>query len=269
MKLKPGLLLFAVALATVVVALKINPTRGRPESQEGRSSIASAPEVSTPDTMVAPVSKPSAAPHTLALPVFVASPVPPVQPPPSAAAANVSSPADAKQLLIELQQLGPEAPGVPITPEQADKFKQNIAELVRQGGSSVPAIREFLAKNIDSDFGDFSGGELLGYSSLRASLLDALTQIGGPDAQAAMVQALQTTAVPAEILELAKNLEQQAPGQYSEEIVKAAREAVEMSTANQLGTNVEVGPAFRILQNYSAFHPRALDDGNGGQKNGE
>ena len=55
----------------------------------------------------------------------------------------------------------------PVTAEQAEKFKHHLEELIRGGASSVAAIREFLTKNVDLDFGQVSGGDQLGYSSLR------------------------------------------------------------------------------------------------------
>ena len=76
-----------------------------------------------------------------------------------------------------------------------------------------------------------------------------------------MVQALQTSAVPAELLDLATDLEAQAPGQYRDQILRAAREALEMASANQLGSNVEVGPASRILNTYG--EAGTLEDGPG------
>jgi len=139
----------------------------------------------------------------------------------------------------------------PISREQAEKFKKNLEELVRRGAASIPAIREFLDKNVDTYYNEVTGGDQLSYSSLRAALFDTLKQIGGPEAQGAMVQVLQTSAVPGELLEIAKNLEVEAPGQYREQILKAAREALEMASSNQLGTNAELGPAYRILNSYS------------------
>jgi hypothetical protein len=144
----------------------------------------------------------------------------------------------------------------PITPEKAEKFKRNLEELIKQGAASVPAIRELLSKKIEYDFADISGGEQFGYASLRASLIDALKQIGGPDAQEAMVQVLQTSALPAELLAIANNLDQDAPGQYRDQILNAARESLAIAATNQYA-NVELGPAFRILQNYGAANTTA------------
>ena len=172
---------------------------------------------------------------------------PAVQSPAPVAPASASRPSPA-ELVESLAQLGG-AEG-PITAEQAGRFKQTLAELVGRGASSVPAIREYLGKNLDTAYSEISGGDQLGYSSLRAGLIDALKQIGGPEGQAAMAQVMQTTAVPAELLALAGNLEQQAPGEYREQILNGAQEALNMASANQLGTNVEVGPAFRMLQTY-------------------
>lgn len=138
----------------------------------------------------------------------------------------------------------------PLTKEQAERFKQDLAELVRQGAASVPAIEEFLKKNADFDYSQLEGGDQLGYPSLRASLFDTLKQIGGPEAQATMLEALKSTALPTEMLALAQNLDSETPGVYREQILNAAQEALAMDASGQLGTNREVGPAFRMLQNY-------------------
>src|SRR5207248_5263700 len=148
----------------------------------------------------------------------------------------------------ELAELS-ELPGR-ITKEQAARFKQDLEELVRQGASSVGAIQEFLGKNIECEYDEVSGGEQLGYSSLRHSLIDALKQIGGPQAQSAMVEVLQSTAAPSELLELAQNLEAEAPGQYREQVLNAARESLQMAATNLAANNLELAPAFRLLQNY-------------------
>src|SRR5439155_6206586 len=107
-------------------------------------------------------------------------PVAPVATPPAARSV--------RQVMGELVELS-ESRG-PITREQAEQFKQNLEELVRQGAPSVQAIREFLQKNVDTDFGNISGADQLGYSSFRAALFDTLKQIGGLESQAAMVEAL-------------------------------------------------------------------------------
>jgi hypothetical protein len=191
--------------------------------------------------------------------VPVATPPPQVLAPRSRAPASpVISPVPrtANQIMAELGELSG-APG-PITAERAEKIKQALAELLNQGATAVPAIREFLEKNLESDYLDLEGGEQLGYSSLRASLLDTLKQIGGPEAREAMLATLQTSAMPSELLELSKDLELESPGQYREEILNAAREALTLASANKLGTNVELGPAFRVLQNYSEIN--SVDD---------
>jgi len=159
-----------------------------------------------------------------------------------------------QQLVAELLEIS--AADGPITPEKAEKFKRNLEELIRQGAASVPAIRELLDKKIEYDFADVSGGEQMGYASLRASMIDALKQIGGPESQEAMVQVLQTSALPSELLEIAKNLDQEAPGLYHNQILNAARESLAIAATNQYA-NVELGPAFRILQNYGAANTTA------------
>ena len=140
--------------------------------------------------------------------------------------------------------------GAPITKEQAEKFKKDLEELIARGAASVPAIREFLAKNMDSDFGEANGTDELGFFSMRATMIDALKKIGGPEGILGLEQVLQSSGVPNELLDVANGLDAQAPGQFRDEILKAAHEALEMAAANQLGTNVELGPAYRILNVY-------------------
>ncbi len=141
-----------------------------------------------------------------------------------------------------------------VTAADAKKFHDGLDELVRKGSASVPAIQDYLDKNLDSNYGDVKGAEELGYSSVRHALLDTLKQIGGPESEGAMVHVLQTTAEPNEVGELAKDLEAQAPGQYRDQILQAAREALDMAYNGQSGSNVERGPLFRVFQNYNASY---------------
>src|SRR5262249_19591208 len=141
-----------------------------------------------------------------------------------------ATPRTPQQLIAEILEIS--STEVPITPEKAEKFRRNLEELIKQGSASVPAIRELLEKKVEYDYADVSGGEKMGYASLRASLIDALRQIGGPDAQEAMVQVLQTSALPSELLAIANNLDQDAPGQYREQNLNAARESLAIG-ANQ------------------------------------
>ncbi|MGZ4962978.1 MAG: hypothetical protein ACXWKG_03865 [Limisphaerales bacterium] len=141
-----------------------------------------------------------------------------------------------------------------VTAADAKKFHDGLNELVRKGAASVPAIQDYLDKNLDSNYGTVKGAEELGYSSVRHALLDTLKQIGGPESEGAMVHVLQTTAEPNEVGELAKDLEAQAPGQYRDQILQAAREALDMAYNGQLGSNIERGPLFRVFQNYNAAY---------------
>lgn len=136
----------------------------------------------------------------------------------------------------------------PLTPEKAAEWKQNMQQLTAQGAAGVPAIREFLEKNLDLNFDATSAG-LLGQSSLRLSLLETLQNIGGPEALAVSTQMLQTSLDPREIAWLAQSLEKQAPGQYGAMAAEAARTALAMAGSGQLEGR-DVGPLFGVLQQY-------------------
>jgi len=136
-----------------------------------------------------------------------------------------------------------------VTPEQVTRWKQGLQQLVQQGATAVPAIREFLEKNLDLRFDGVQGGNVNGYPSLRAGLFDALLQIGGPEAVEVSRQVLRTTADPLEIALLARNLEQQAPGQYRLEALNAARMTLEQAAQGAVNVR-DVAPLFQVFQTY-------------------
>jgi hypothetical protein len=249
-----------IAAAALIVAFKFLTVRNAPPGSPaiGASASIAAAEKPPPTHQVAPVRQEATAQHPVVQSIAIKQT-------PNSSVAPEGAPAflsphvlDSRHLVAELAGLTVGATAGVITREQAEKFKQNLERLVLQGASAVPAIREYLEKNINFYYNEVNGGDQLGFSSLRAGLFDALKQIGGPEAEAAMLRTLQTTAVPSEILDLAKILEQQAPGQYRDEILTAAHETLNMSSANQLGTNVEIGPIFRIFQVYSEPDARAV-----------
>src|SRR3989442_21403 len=56
--------------------------------------------------------------------------------------------AETRQLVNALFQ-----PGVALTQEQVVQWKQSLGQLVQEGAAAVPAMREFLARKVDLDFG--------------------------------------------------------------------------------------------------------------------
>ena len=158
-----------------------------------------------------------------------------------------------RQLVNELVNLDPS--GAPLSPEQAAAWKQNLQSLIQQGAAAVPAIREFLEKNIDFAFGT-AGAGALGYDSARAAMYDALAQIGGPEAAGLLLDTLGTTASPQDIAQLARSLDKMAPGQYRQQIVDAARQAL-LPAQGQLPQG-DVAPLFQVLSTYGG--PAALAD---------
>ena len=137
-----------------------------------------------------------------------------------------------------------------ITPEQAQQWKTALQTLTAQGAAAVPAIQQFLAQNQEVNFKSVNGGDQLGQTSLRSAFINALAQIGGPEATGALVQTLQSTTIPTEIAQLAQSLEQLAPGQYRQETLSAINEVLNMASNGQLPAGWDVGSLFKVLQNY-------------------
>ena len=137
-----------------------------------------------------------------------------------------------------------------ITPQKAEELKRSFKELAEQGVEAVPAIREYLDRFQDIDFNAAGAGKLVGFSSMRMGMLDALGQIGGPEATELSLQMLLKTGDPMEIGFLAKVLEKQLPPeQFRQAALTAATEALaQASSAKSDGRSLT--PLFEVLQKY-------------------
>jgi hypothetical protein len=164
-------------------------------------------------------------------------------------AAPASEPADPNQVRQWVSSLvALDLKSGSISVEQAAAWKQNLQQLIGAGTQAVPAIREFLGRNQDIDLSALPGGKQLGYDSTRQALFGALTRIGGPEAQALLLDTLHTTADPGELALLAKNLETLAPGQNRDQILSAARETLQMALNGQITSQRDLGPLFDLFQ---------------------
>ncbi len=177
--------------------------------------------------------------------------LPPAAAAPIASATAISNrpePSDStRQLVTNLTRI--DLSHGPLTPQQAGDWKQALEQLRQQGPAAVPAIREFLEKNIDVAFDANTDGKLLGYPTARQALLQAVQDIGGPEALNLSLQVLQTTGEPREIAALAKYLDQTDPGKYREEALRAARETLALARgADWDGRDVK--PLFELLRAY-------------------
>jgi hypothetical protein len=134
-----------------------------------------------------------------------------------------------------------------VTAGQAQDWKQALQQLVRQGPAAVPAIKDLLAQNQDVRYAGVAGAGDLGFPSLRSGLIDALAQIGGPEATAAMLQILQSSIVPSDIADLAKGMGQAAAGQYQQEFLTAIRQQLFLAQQPQASHDTDVAPLFQVL----------------------
>jgi len=134
-----------------------------------------------------------------------------------------------------------------ISQEQAKEVNQLLQQLREQGSSAIPAIQEFLQRGEDVNFDALAGGGSVDFSSLRLGLVDALHEIGGPEAVAASAAALQGTTDPLEVALLALTLEQQAPGEYRQLELTAARNALTQALSGNWKGG-DISPLFETFQ---------------------
>jgi hypothetical protein len=138
-----------------------------------------------------------------------------------------------------------------IAPEAAQEWKRALDELGSLGSSAVPAIGEFLKKNEDMELSRIKGGAQLGQPSIRLALIATLQEIGGREAREVMLQTLAVTAIPSEIAVLGNFLDEQTPGEFRQEALSAAGEAVSMAAQGQL-PGMDVGPMLEMMGKYDA-----------------
>src|SRR5207247_6425969 len=110
----------------------------------------------------------------------------PAQTPPEAV-----PPSTAQEVIARVGQPDFFASG--ISPQKAEELKRSFKQLVEEGAGAVPAIRAYLDRFQDIDFDSVGAAKQVGYSSLRMGMLDALRQIGTPEAMKLSLQTLQTT----------------------------------------------------------------------------
>ena len=167
----------------------------------------------------------------------------PAQTPPEAL-----PPSTAQEVIARVGQ--PEFFAGGISPQKTEELKRSFKQLVEEGAGAVPAIRAYLDRFQDIDFDPVGVAKQVGYSSLRMGMLDALRQIGTPEAMELSLQTLQTTADPQEIGFLAKGLEKQLPpDQFRSVVLAAASETLAQALSGQW-TGRNVTPLFEVLQKY-------------------
>ncbi len=141
---------------------------------------------------------------------------------------------DPRELLQRLEQTMLR-PG----PEQSQSIRRVIQlfeDLSDCGPAALPAIRDFLAKNMEFDYEEntdeirsgWRDGEMttdfLLPPSLRLGLLRTVQRIGGNDAEQILVEVLTSTGRGVEVAYVTRLLEEVAPQKYKEPAITAAHE---------------------------------------------
>jgi hypothetical protein len=178
------------------------------------------------------------------LPVAEAPAPQPAAPPPAATASLDLRSAEAQRLIALFEGLT--LVDGRMTPDQAALVKDTLRQIVLQGNAALPAIRQYLQGTNNTAFGRGSP-DSVGVPTLRAGLIQALSQIGGPEAQAIAVQVMQNTTNPQDVAQVARNLEQAQPGQHTQQSVDTARAMLNQALAGNYPTT-DIGPLIQVVQ---------------------
>ena len=136
-----------------------------------------------------------------------------------------------------------------LTPEKADEWKRHLEEVIEEGKAAVPVLEAYLDSNENVRFDTGSATNLLGEPTLRIALLKVLFDIPTPDNIRLQEKVLQTTTDPQEVALLARQLEQQEPGEHYRSIIQASRKALQEANNSQFGAG-DTTPLVKILEGY-------------------
>jgi len=240
--------LFAGALLLALgVFVLLRFSKGEPRPVAGAAEPVAAVEVES-NTTVSPVTNTPASADFAARPAAALPPPKGVRESPSGIVAGTPlALARTRTLVTNLTQLDPKLQNV--TPELIAWWRGQYDALKNSGADGVSAIREFLARNEDISFAGLTGKDSVGYSSLRVAMLDALASIGGQTGIEGLLDVLHTTAVPAEIAQLAQHLDTLAPSQYRQELLDSSRAVLAHAQTGEL-KDYDVGSLFQVLAKY-------------------
>ncbi len=180
-------------------------------------------------------------------------------PSPAATAGAISDPeartadsAEVQQLMARLTALIGSLKGKndAIRPEVLEAWKTGLRDLAAMGSVGIPAILQFMSDGTDVLFSRELRADL-GQWSARTGMIQALRQIGGPEAIAAMSQILEKPQTYQELALLAQGLEEANPGQHRDQAIAVARAqlAAAMATPASSGSP-DIAPLFEVLGAY-------------------
>lgn len=141
-----------------------------------------------------------------------------------------------------------------LTPEE---INQQFAKLVKLGRAAIPAIRQYLQVPDDDEFGATSEEGRAAHRLLRTGFLKTLGQIEGYEADELLLDTLEITGDPSEVVQVSVQLERRDPGAYREQILTAAADSVKLAAQvrKEIQSNpdlkqeiADVAPVFELMR---------------------
>lgn len=161
-------------------------------------------------------------------------------------------PAEVRQLMSRLATLLVSLKGKSeaARPETLEAWKAGLRDLTAMGAAGIPAILQFMSEGTDAVFSREERAQL-GQWSARTGMIQALRQIGGPEAVAAMSQILDKPQTYQEVALLAQSLEDAEPGQHRDQALAIARARLAVATSAPATSGAaDVAPLFEVLGSY-------------------
>ena len=132
----------------------------------------------------------------------------------------------------------------PVNSDLVTRWEGSRTRLLHSGAAAA-AINEYLGTGAEILF-SADGARLAGAGSMRAVLLNLLREIGGPEAETVLADALGTAQSPSEFRLIARNLEALTPGQHSTAILQAAQDFLDQVDSRN-SVRMDPSPIFATL----------------------
>jgi len=134
------------------------------------------------------------------------------------------------------------------TPDAVAEWNRQLEELTELGTAAIPALQDFFRSRADVRLDSNPSALPSGETTLRREFIKVLFNIPDPENVELESQLLQTTHDPNEIALLAAQLKLQEPGTHREQILLAAKTALEREKGNPQGADTH--PLLAIVEEY-------------------
>jgi hypothetical protein len=137
-----------------------------------------------------------------------------------------------------------------VSRKRANEIRRTLRTLTQRGAEGTAAIEDLQRRLRNGELDESAGSGVDGESSTTVAGDAGHGPGADPDGVGPLLERLARTTDPMEIAMLAQEIEEIAPGSYRQEVLDAARQALQTAAKVPPEERVDVSPVFETLQAY-------------------